>query len=225
MTQSTEVPASPLMAYLLTMLSALMAPGLPDPALARLAAREAIAAYQARDMREQMTVVQILAFITATLETLRLSMQEDLSLTLKLRLQGSARGLNLAARDTTKLLDQSRPTQAVAEQNLAEQAAAIGLRPAEPAVTPEAPKTTQDDRLGLARAMQTVASRLQASKDTVSSAQRKFNAQWAETLTDVASEIARGTNRPLNPGLSKAELLRTTLMPSGPGIPSVHTLK
>jgi hypothetical protein len=220
MTAITEdPPTSPLMTYLLAILSTLMAPVLPDLALARLAAQEAIAAHQARGPHEQMTIAQILAFAVTALDTLRLSMPADLSLSMKLKLRGNANGLDRAARDNTSILEQARRTAQTPEPNYAEHAATAGWEAAEP----EPPTTQPKGPIDLAGAMKTVAARLQAGATTASAAQQKVNAMWADTLTNVATEIAQGKHQPTQ-GRGKADLLRTTLMPTSQPFPT-HALK
>jgi hypothetical protein len=215
MTAPIEEP-SPLMAYLLAVLATLMAPALPDVHRARLAAREAIAAHQARGAHEQMTIAQIAAFAVAALDTLRLSMPDDVSLSMKLKLRGNANGLNRSAHDNTQILERGRRTAAPQQANLAEQAAAAGWDIPETPPPPAEPSS----RPNLASAMQAVAARLQASTATASPAQRKNNAVWADTLTNVADEIAQGKHKPAHAGTSKAQLLRTTLLAGGPAFPS-----
>jgi hypothetical protein len=89
-----EAPASPLMMFILAAVSSIMTATLGDPQLARLAAREAIDAYRVRNQHAPMTIGQIVAFAAAGLDSLRLSMPADVSLSMKLRLRGNANGLN-----------------------------------------------------------------------------------------------------------------------------------
>jgi hypothetical protein len=87
MTQPTAEP-TPLMAFVLAILSTLIAPTLLDRRLARLAAEEAIAAYQPTSGTELIAISQIVAFALRALDTLRLSMPEDVSLSMKLKQRG-----------------------------------------------------------------------------------------------------------------------------------------
>jgi hypothetical protein len=195
---------SPLTAFLLTVLSSLIAPSLADPNQARLAAQEAIAAHNGG--HDPLTTVPILAFAFTALDTLRLSMPPDLSLSMKLKLRANANALNRSARDNT---DRARRIAETREPNPAEQAAIMGSQPLETAAAIQ-----PQDRSDWAGAMKTVASRLQAA--TASPAQRTVNAMWAETLTNVGTEIAQGKH----PRGNRANLLRTTLMANGPTFPS-----
>jgi hypothetical protein len=196
-----ETKASPLTAYLLTTLAALMAPTLGDLQLARLAAQEAIDAHHTQGAHQQMTVAQILAFAVTALDTLRLSMPPDLSLSMKLKLRANANALNRSARDNTQILEQARRTEQAQAPNLAEQAAEMAWAAPEPA--PEKPQTDW------AGAMKTVAARLQAATASAAPAQQAVNALWIESLTGTANEIAK------QPTSNRTKLLHTTSMATG----------
>jgi hypothetical protein len=102
-------PADRLMPFLLAVLIPfLTAGGIPDPDLARLAATETIAAYQAAGSSQLVTVAQIVAFALASLENLRLSAPQDLSLSMKLKLRGNATALNRVSQQATAALDAQR---------------------------------------------------------------------------------------------------------------------
>jgi hypothetical protein len=72
----------------------MLAGGITDANLARLAAQQAIAAAQAGPL---VTIAQTVAFAMASLDSLRLSAPPDLSITTKLRLRGNANALNRSA--------------------------------------------------------------------------------------------------------------------------------
>jgi hypothetical protein len=203
MTEPTAeaTPASPLMTFVLATLSSMMAPTLIDPRLARLAAEEAVAAYKASGETDWVTIGQIVAFALTALDTLRLSMPDEVSLSLKLKLRGNANAANRAARDTTALLAKARHAPEPAAR-------------AAPPPTPPAWHLTEQD---WAAGMQAVAAKLQAEAAIASPEQRKTDALWIGALTGVANEIAAGHN---TPGTGKAALLRSTWMPGDPGIPA-----
>jgi hypothetical protein len=116
-------PAQPnyLMTFIIGILEPLlMTGGLVD---ARLAATQAIAAYNANTQTELVTIGQILAFALTALDNLSLSAAPGLSLSMKLKLRGGANALNRSARDNTKLLDKSRRDNVPLEPSIAEQAA------------------------------------------------------------------------------------------------------
>lgn len=81
-----------------------------------------------------------------------------------------------------------------------------------------------ENRLHWARAMQTAAARLLADAAIVAPALRKTNAMWIRALTDVASDLTAGKYAAAAPGMSKADLLRTTLMAGGEDFPA-HLFK
>ena len=89
-------------AMLLDLVLALLAPlflgvSAGNVEIARLAALETVNAYRARNQADLLTVAQLFAFGLATLSSLSLSMADDLSLSMILRLRGSANALNRSA--------------------------------------------------------------------------------------------------------------------------------
>ena len=88
-------PASPLCPadILMTLIAALLAPmflavSAGDIGLARAAAIETVNAYRARNHADLIAVAQIVAFGLAALGSLSLSLADDLSLSMALRLRG-----------------------------------------------------------------------------------------------------------------------------------------
>jgi hypothetical protein len=79
-----------------------------DIGYARLAAFETINAYQARSQADLIAVAQIVACGLAALGSLSLSMTDDLSLPMILRLRGNANALNRSAEQNRRALSQSR---------------------------------------------------------------------------------------------------------------------
>ena len=234
---STEPARSHLMDFIIAFLAPLLTAGsVTDGHFARLAAQEAIDAYKARGQNELVTIAQIVAFALAALDTLRLSMPAELSLSMKLKLRGNANALNRAARDNTRTLEKTRRATLPWQASLAEQAAMAGweaeaapsgrpeiqpeITQATPAPAPVAATSAQhQNQLHWAGAMKAVAARLQASAAIVAPAQRKANILWIEALTGVASDLTMGKGPIATPGMSKAELLRSTLMAGGSGFP------
>ena len=208
MTQSAaeQASASPLMTFILAALSSMMAPTLSDLALARLAAREAIDLYQARPRHELMTIGQIVAFAVTALDTLRLSMPDDLSLSMKLRLRGNANALNRSSRDCTLLLEKARLS--------------AGAPAESPTPTPVSEqKTKQEPTLtgtDWADAMQSMAATLQADATTVSPAQHETDALWIEALNNVGGELRQAKRESEHPGVMRSRLTATL----EPGMPT-----
>jgi hypothetical protein len=80
-----------------------------DVSMARMAAEGTVAAYAARNQADMIIVAQIIAFGLAALGSLSLSMADDLSIAMALRLRGNAIGLNRAAEQNRRALRESRP--------------------------------------------------------------------------------------------------------------------
>ena len=211
MTQSAAepAPASPLLTFILAALSSMMAPTLSDLALARLAAQEAIDAYQARARHDLMTIAQIVGFAITALDTLRLSMPDDLSLSMKLRLRGNANGLNRSSRDCTKLLEKARLSAGVPAESPS--SAPVSAEKASQAPKPEATLTGTD----WADAMQSMAATLQADATTASPAQRDADALWIEALKNVGCELRQAKRESVRPGAMRSRLMATL----EPGVP------
>jgi len=175
---------TPLMAFVVTILSSILSPTITDQNLARQAARQAIDAHRIGNDGELLTVARAVGFALTALDTLRLSMPEDLSLTMKLRLRGNANALNRSARANTSIREKTQRTAA-------------------------SPNPQPEPKVEWGAAMKTVAEQLQSNAATASPAQRQSDALWIEALTGVAGELARA-----KPQTNKAGLLTSTLMAS-----------
>ena len=133
-------PSEILMALIVTLLAPMfLGVTAGDISLARLAALETVNAYQARNQADLIAIAQIIACGLAALGSLSLSMDDDISLSMTLRLRGSAVALNRSAEQNRRVLNQplrDNPTLYQVEM------------PSDPETTPAA---TADD-LGIARA-------------------------------------------------------------------------
>ena len=207
MTETAET--SPLMAFVVALLSSLISPSLTDPNLARLAVQQALGAYRIGAEGELVTIAQIVGFALTALDTLRLSMPEELSLPMKLKLRGNANALNRSARDNTHILEKA-------------QRAAPTPASASTTQKPPTPKPATQPLTGgeWGNAMKSVAARLQTDSAPVSPAQQQTDALWIEALNGVAGELARAKNQTNSPGTHRAGLLGSTLMASDPGLPA-----
>ncbi len=78
-------------------------------AFARMAALETVIAYRARHNADLIAIAQIIAFGLAALGSLSLSMADDISLSMTLRLRGNANALNRSAEQNRRALRQARP--------------------------------------------------------------------------------------------------------------------
>ena len=90
-----------------------------DAGLARMAALETISAYRARDLADLIAIAQIVGNGLAALGSLSLSMQDDISLSMTLRLRGNANALNRSAEQNRRAMrvthvDDSAPDHAEA---------------------------------------------------------------------------------------------------------------
>jgi hypothetical protein len=193
---------TPLMTFVLGVLTNfLMTGGITDPAIARLAAQEAIAAYKAAGRDQVLTVGSIAAFALAALDDLRLSIAPELSTTLKLRLRANANALDRSARENTKLLP--APEQPVSQ----------------PAATPKPPVPSEaENRREWANAMTRAANDLKANAANVPPAEQAVNQLWIQALSTAASGLTRP--RPPQAG-GKMDLLRSTIMASAPAFPDL----
>ena len=106
-----EAPATPIRSVdrLMHLIVALLAPmflGVSngDLALARLAAAETVNAYGARNQADLIAVVQIIAFGMAALASLSRSMEDNISLSMTLRLRGNANALHRSAEQNRRAL-------------------------------------------------------------------------------------------------------------------------
>ena len=77
-----------------------------DIAFARAAALETVKSYQARNSADLIAIAQIIAYGLAALGSLSLSMADDLSLSMMLRLRGNATALTRAAEQNRRALRQ-----------------------------------------------------------------------------------------------------------------------
>jgi hypothetical protein len=112
MTQTTESPphhpTNALMSLIVTLLVPIfLGVTAGDIAMARMAAIETINDYRARNSADLIAVAQIIACGLAALGSLSLSMDDDISLTMALRLRSSAVALNRSAEQNRRALNQS----------------------------------------------------------------------------------------------------------------------
>ncbi len=106
---STAEACDLLMAPLLALIAPLLrVDGLGDIAPARHAARRTLAAYRAEHPDDLIAAARIVGFALVALDSLRLSVQADLSPTIKLRLRGNANALNRASRGAGRALQRSK---------------------------------------------------------------------------------------------------------------------
>ena len=98
---------------LMNVIAALLAPmflGVTggDVALARMAAVETVNAYRAQNLADLIAIAQIIAYGLAALGSLSLSMADDISLSMTLRLRGNANALNRSAEQNRRVIRENR---------------------------------------------------------------------------------------------------------------------
>jgi hypothetical protein len=79
-----------------------------DIATARMAAAETVNAYRAQSQADLVAIAQIVAFGFAALGSLSLSMQDNISVTMALRLRGNANACSRSAEQNRRALSQAR---------------------------------------------------------------------------------------------------------------------
>jgi hypothetical protein len=227
MSSTTDDPVHP-SAILLNVLIALLAPVFicgsgGDIALARMAAFETINGYRARNHADLIAVAQIVAFGLAALGSLSLSMADDLSLSMILRLRGNAVALNRSADQNRRALRESHASDQgpletrepeyrqppepfltpAAEQLLAaESAARLNNHPKSAATEPAAPAPDPADQTTWATETCRAASEINATLPNLPPAERWAASMQADILTSYSSELLPGTPPPPTPNIA-----------------------
>jgi hypothetical protein len=214
----TRVPPS---GILLNLIVAILAPiflGVTagDVSLARMAALETINDYRARNHADLVAVAQIVACGLAALGSLSLSMADDLSLSMILRLRGNAIALNRSAEQNRRALTKSLASDPVPYQ---------APMAAEPEVTlPEDDTPSGPDMLLSPAAAQELAAeaeaRLREPKQTSVPSpapnpptEKRLQEMWAIALVSEASEINAGIAN-LPPAERKIATIRAAALSS-----------
>jgi hypothetical protein len=189
-----------------------------DLAFARMAACETINAYGAKDHLDLLSIAQVLGYSLAALGSLSLSMSDDISLAMTLRLRGNANALNRCAEQNRRALRDRRPEP-------------------EPSQAPE-PAATEYENAVLASVAETqkrvaqVQSRLKAEAPAAPQAHaapqaptpaaaptpaslthRENNAIWAAGMAEVAAEYTASLIH-LPPAERRAATIRVTALNS-----------
>jgi hypothetical protein len=109
----TPIRAADLLMHLITSLLAPMFLGVAggDINFARMAAIETVTDYRAQNQAGLIAVVQIIAFGLAALGSLSLSMADDISVNMALRLRSNANACNRSAEQNRRALDKSNAKQ------------------------------------------------------------------------------------------------------------------
>jgi hypothetical protein len=203
MTQTTESPphhpTNTLMSLIVTLLlPTFLGVTAGDIALARMAAIETINDYRARNNADLIAIAQIIACGLAALGSLSLSMDDEISLSMTLRLRGSAVALNRSAEQNRRVLNQP----------LRDNPTPYYLK-----TSPDPETSATEDALGIARAEAFLsaaaahelaaesAARLQDPKQidgqtmaqsTTATTDKRHQEMWAIAMVKEASEITAG---------------------------------
>jgi hypothetical protein len=215
-------PAEALMALIVTLLAPMfLGVTAGDFSLARLAALETVSAYQARNQADLIAIAQIIAYGLAALGSLSLSMDDNTSLSMALRLRSNANALDRSAEHNRRALAQTRPEAPALQQpsaadaryeaevlaNLEETKRCVAEAQARlhppapvpaPAPTPPPVLTLQDKQIqaAWASAMTDVAGEFTASLAHLPPAERKEASRRAALLSGCASELLSGNVPP-----------------------------
>lgn len=108
-----------------------------DVSLARMAALETVSAYRARDLTDLISIAQIIGCGLAALASLSRSMEDDLSLSMILRLRGNACALNRSAEQNRRAIRENQTADPVPHR------AAAMAAPEPPSAIEQHPATTR----------------------------------------------------------------------------------
>jgi hypothetical protein len=189
-----------------------------DIRFARMAALETVTAYRACNQADLIAIAQIIACGLSALGSLSLSMADDLSLSMTLRLRGNAVALNRVAEQNRRALRGARShtaapadTQPTAEPDddfdeaaVVANVAALQKRAAENLVRQAA---VPDSRPAPARI------EAPTSVASVAAAERQVQAMWASAMTEVAGEFTASLPH-LPPAARKMATVRAAALSS-----------
>jgi len=201
-------------ANLVTLILALLTPMFlwstaGDIRLAHVAAAQTLNEYRIANRLSLFTVAKIIAFDIATLSSLSLSMYEDVSMLLALRLRGNANSLDRSAERNRRRLELEQASRsgatdetedsveaAIAEaQRMVNEAAAPAPVPPT-AAAPAARTSAQQRQAGWARAMTSVAEEFTDGLKDLPPAERWKEMARIEALSMAAADLASGTALP-----------------------------
>jgi hypothetical protein len=190
---------------------------------ARLAAIETVNTYRSRDPMDLLSIAQIVAFGLTTLSSLSLSLAEDLSLSMMLRLRGNATALNRATEKCRKALREAGPAgllpqhlpdpDAGGEEYLNEETVLANLSRAEhriaereaPAAAPQPPAPARAGIAAPAAAPQPPAA------TPAEAAERQHRTAWAAGMILVAREVTANLES-LSPTQRQAATIQAAAM-------------
>ena len=182
-------PAEVLTHLIVTLLAPmfLMASG-GDPLFARMAALETVNAYRARDHVDLIAIAQLVGCALAALGSIGLSMADDLSLSMTLRLRSNATAMNRSVEHARRALKEPRPaTTTQTEVDPAYEAAVLAqLAEAQKMVEQATARHAAQQPAHVQKQAQP-ADRQPADRQPTD---RQHNAAWAAAMSDVAGEFS-----------------------------------
>jgi hypothetical protein len=230
MSQPTPLdPTDRLVTLIVTLLTPMfLYAGGGDIALARGAAFETINAYCVRDKVSLIAIAKILAFDLATLSSLSLSMADEMSVSLALRLRGNANSLDRAAERNRRMLEQHRcdTTIPAGADGLTEAGVAASIAEAQalvrqardrtqPVIQSAAPPTVATVTPTVATVTPTATPAAASSAAPVATRtpmpEGRRRAAWAEAMTAVAAEFTADMHR-LSPAQRAKEMMRAEVL-------------
>jgi len=181
---------------MLNLVAALLAPMFllasgGDIAFARMAALETVAAYRVSNQASLLAVAQIVAFGLAAMGSLSLSMADDLSLSMTLRLRSNANALNRSAEQNRRALENTSHNPPDASQTTPiDEAAIIAAVAAARQAAAEAQAQAQA-RTAAPKPVQppTPAPTPRPASVITSEQEQHHRAMWASAIADVAGEF------------------------------------
>jgi hypothetical protein len=195
---------------LMNLIVALLAPmflgaSAGDIALSRMAALETVNAYRVRNHADLLAVAQIIACGIAALGSLSLSMADDISLSMTLRLRASTNALNRSADRNRRAISESRPEESAPYRSESPYAdspldpADADFEAAVLARVAESQKRVADTQSHLHQPTQPAERAptpiVLPTVATSAVTQQRHQAIWAAAMTEVAGEFAAGLSR------------------------------
>jgi hypothetical protein len=204
MTQTTESPphhpTNALMSLVITLLlPTFLGVTAGDIALARMAAIETINDYRARNNADLIAIAQIIACGLAALGSLSLSMDDNISLSMTLRLRGSAVALNRSAEQNRRVLNQplrDNPTPYYIETPPEPETSATeddaGIARAEALLSAAAAHELAAESEARLQDPRQIANQTPAPAQNATVSDKRHQEMWAIAMVKEASEITAG---------------------------------
>jgi hypothetical protein len=183
-----------------------------DLALARAAACETIAAYRAQHHMSLVRAARVIAFSLAALDSLSLSMRDDLSIPLILRLRANANALNRSAERAECMLEEVPCAAAEPQKPIDE--AAIRASVAEAQARAAAARATIQEAAAEPPPQPALQPAPQPQRVPMATPEQQNRALWGAAMADVAAEFAAEATT-LPPTERRVATLRAQILSTG----------